>query len=71
MSKFLPRSEMKWIDPKEFDFTRNSSNRCALKEILNLKKELCKLDNDYPWAPDEIEIKGEMLSKIKIKIGDF
>ena len=33
MSKFLPTNGFKWIDPKEFDlnkYTSNSSKRCAL-----------------------------------------
>ena len=41
MSKFLPTSEFKWIDPKEFDlnkYTKNSSKRCVLKLILNIQK---------------------------------
>ena len=41
MSKFLPTSGFKWIDPKEFDlnkYTNNSSKRCVLKLILNIQK---------------------------------
>ena len=43
ISKFLPTSEVKWIDPKEFDFnkyTRNSSKGCVLKVDLEYPKEL-------------------------------
>ena len=57
MSKFLPTSGFKWIDPKEFDlnkYTNNSSKGCVLEFDLEYIKELHK---DYPLAPDKIEIK--------------
>ena len=41
MSQFLPTSEFKWIDPKEFDFnkyTSNSSKGCVLKADLKYPK---------------------------------
>ena len=65
ISKFLPTSGLKWIDPKEFDlnkFRSNNSKVCVLKVDLEHPKELQKLRNDYPLASDEIEIKREMLS---------
>ena len=37
MSKFLPMSGFKWIDPKEFNlnkYTRNSSRGCGLEVDL-------------------------------------
>ena len=34
-------------------------------------KELCQLHNDYPLAPDKIEIKREMLSDYQVKITDL
>ena len=42
MSKFLSRSEFKWIDPKEFDlkkYTTNSSKRCILEVDLELRSK--------------------------------
>ena len=63
MSKFLPRSGFKWIDPKEFGlnkYTSNSSKGCVLKVDLEYPKELQELYNDYPLAPDKIEIKRKM-----------
>ena len=57
MSKFLPANEFKWIDPKEFDlnkYTSNSSKRCVLKVDLEYAKELQELHNDYPIAPSKI-----------------
>ena len=63
MSKFLPTSGFEWIDPKEFDLnkcTSNSSKGCVLKVDLKYSKEVRELHSDYPLAPDEIE--REMLS---------
>ena len=70
MPKFLSISGFKWIDPKEFDlnkYTSNSSKGCVLKVYLEYPKELRELHNDYPLAPDKIEIKGEMLSEYQLK----
>ena len=41
ISKFLPTSEFKWIDLKEFDtnkYTSNSCKGCVSKLILNILK---------------------------------
>ena len=73
MSKFLPTSGFKWIDPKEFDlnkYTSNSSKGCVLEVDLEYPKELRELHNDYPLVPDKIEIKREMLSDYQLKIAD-
>ena len=71
MSKFLPTSRFKWINPKEFDrnkYSSNSSKVCVLEVDLEYPKEL---HNDYPLAPDKIEIKREMLSEYQLKIADL
>ena len=71
MSIFLPTSGLKWIDSKEFDlnkYSSNSSKGCVLEVELEYLKELHKLQNDYPVAPDKIEIKREMLSEYQLKI---
>ena len=68
MSKFLPTSGFKWIDPKKFDlnkYTSNSLKGCVLEVDLEYPKELM---NDYPLAPDKIEIKRERLSDYQLKI---
>ena len=60
LSKSLLTSGFKWIDPKEFDLNKyfsNSSNRCVLEVDLGYLKELRELHNNYPLAPDKIEIK--------------
>ena len=65
MSKFLPTSGFKWIDPKDFGLnkcTSNSSKGCVLEVDLEYSKELQELHNDYPLATDKIKIKTGMLS---------
>ena len=60
MFNCLPTSRFKWIDPKEFNlnkYTSNSSKGCLLEVYVEYPKELRKLHNDYPLAPDKIEIK--------------
>ena len=75
MSKFLPASGIKWIDHKEFDlnkYTSNSSKGCVQKEVdLKYAKELRELQNYYPLAPDKTEINREMLSEYQLKIADL
>ena len=74
MSKFLPASGFKWIDPEEFDlnkYTSSSSKGDVLKVDLEYPKELLELHNDYTLAPDKIEIKREMLSEYQLKIADL
>ena len=72
--RILPTSSFKWIDPKEFDLnkcTSNSSKGCILGVDLEYPKELRELHNDYPLAPDKIETKREMLSDYQLKITDL
>ena len=72
MSKLLPSSGFKWRDPKEFGlnkFTTNSLKARVLTVDLEYPKELCELHNDYPLAPDKIEIKKK-LSKYQLMIAD-
>ena len=74
MSKFLPTSGFKWIDPKEFDlnkYTNNSSKGCVLDVDLEYSKEIRKLHNDYSLALEKIEIKREMPSNYQLNIIDL
>ena len=74
MSKFLPTSGFKWIDPKKFDLNKyisNSSKGCVLEVDPEYPKELRELHNDYPLAPDKIAAKREMLSDYHLKIADL
>ena len=73
-SKVNSTSGFKWIDPKQFDlnkYTSNSSKGCVLEFDLEYSKELHELHNDYSLAPDQIEIKTEMLSQYPLKIADI
>ena len=59
MSKLLLTSGFKWVDPKEFDlnkYTSNSLKGYVLEVDLEYPKELYELHNDYLLASDEIEI---------------
>ena len=72
LSKFFPTSIFKWIDPSEFDFNKyisNSSKGCVLEVNPEYPKD--DLHNDYPLAPDKIEIKREMLPGHQLKIVDL
>ena len=74
MPKFLPISGFKWIDPKEFDlnkYTSNSSKGCVLEVDPEYPKELRELHNDYTLAPDKITTKREMLSDYQLKFADL
>ena len=73
MSKFLPTSGFRSVDPKELywnKYTSNSSKGCILEVDYEYPKELQELNNDYPLAPDKIEIKGEMLSDYQLKVAN-
>ena len=66
MSRFLPTSWFKQTDPNNFDlneYTSNSSKGCSLEANLECPKILHELQNDYPLAPDKIEIKREIQSQ--------
>ena len=63
-----------WIDPKEFGLnkcTNSSSKGCVLEAELEFPKKLRELHNDYPLAPDKIEIKREMSSDYQLEIADL
>ena len=74
MSKFLPTSGSKWIDPKDFvlnKYTSNRSKRYVLEVYFEYPKELQELHNYYRLAPDKIKIKTEMMSNNQLKIADL
>ena len=57
VSKFLPTSGFKWVDPKYFDLNKYTSiclKGFVLEVNLEYPKELQKLDNDYSLATDKI-----------------
>ena len=54
----------KWIDPKEFDlnkYTSNSSKGCVLEVDLEYPKELRELHNYNPLPPDKINQKRNVV----------
>ena len=64
----------KWIDPREFDlnkYTSNSSRGCDLEVDLEFPIELLEIHNGYPLAPDKIEVEREVLSNYQKKIAGF
>ena len=74
MSRFLPTSGFKWLDSKVFDlskYTSNISKERFLEVDLEFSKESRELHDDYPLAPDKIELKREMLSEYQLKIVDL
>ena len=66
MSKFLPTSGFKWIDPNKFDlnkYTSHSSKGCVLEVDVEYPKEFEELHNDaLAW---------KMVPEYQLKIADF
>ena len=81
ISQYLSYSE--WLNQKEIDkpnvnsISENSSDEYILEIDLECPNELHELHNDYPLAPEKLEISHNMLSnycsniayKYDIKIG--
>ena len=69
MGQYLPYSEFEWLNQKEigrFDVNsieENSSIGYVLKVDFEYPSKLHELHNDYPLAPEKIEISQNMLSK--------
>ena len=68
MSQYLPYSEFKWVNQKEISgfclnsINENSSIGYILEVGLNDPDDLHELHNDYPLAPEKVEISQNMLS---------
>ena len=69
MSQYLPYSEFKWLNQKEIDrfdvesIVENSSTGYIVEVDLNYPSQLHSMYNDYPLAPEKLEISQNMLSK--------
>ena len=69
MSQYLPYSEFKWLNKKEISrfclnsISENSFVGHILESDLEYPDELHNLHNDYPLAPEKLEITQNMLSK--------
>ena len=76
ISQYLPYSGLKWLNQKEIDklcltsIEENSSIRFILEVHLEYSNELHELHNDYPLAPEKLEISHNMLSKHCSNIAD-
>ena len=69
MSEYLRYGGFKWLGQEEIkNFVVNPiSENCLdgyiLEVDLEYPDELCDLHNDYPLAPEKLEISDDMLSK--------
>ena len=68
MSQYLPYGEFHWLNQKEINKfclksgSENGSDRYILEVDLKYLEELHELHNDYPLAPEKLEISHNMLS---------
>ena len=61
MSKHLPVSDFKWVSQTEIEqFLQDPSSieNCTLKVDLDYPDELHDTHNDYPFAPENVEVNG-------------
>ena len=76
MSNLLPYDEFNWFSEKEINkldldsVSENSSIRYFLEVDLEYPNELHNLHNDYPLAPEKLEISSDMLSRYCSDIAD-
>ena len=74
MRQYLPISNFKWvknihkIEQKLMNIKNNSSTGYVLRVDLEYPKKLHDIHNDYPLAPEKINIPKEWLSKYCLKI---
>ena len=70
MSQLLPLESYKWINPAEIDILSvpNDSPIGYILEVdLEYSKELHNTHNDYPLAPEHLEVSANMLSPFQKK----
>ena len=76
ITKYLPHGGFKWLSKKEIDefdlnlVKKNSSVGYILEVDLEYLRELHGLNNDYPLAPEKLEISQKMLSRYCSDIAD-
>ena len=76
MTQYLPYGGLKWLSKKEIDefdpnlVKENNSTGYILEVDLEYPSELHDLHNDYPLAPEKLEISQDMLSKYCSDIAD-
>ena len=76
MSQYLPYADFKWvknidkIKQKLMNIKSNSSTGYILEVDLEYPQELHDIHNDYPLAPEKINIPKEWLSDYCLKIAN-
>ena len=76
MSQYLPYTNSKWvknigrIEQKLMRIKKDSSTGYILEVDLEYPQELHDIHNDYPLAPEKINIPKEWLSKYCLKIAN-
>ena len=76
MSQYLPYSNFKWvknidkIKQKLMNIKSNSSTGYILEVDLEYPQELHDIHNDYPLAPEKINIPKEWLSDYSLEIAN-
>ena len=76
MSQYLPYANFKWvkdinkIEQKLMNIKSNSSTGYILEVDLEYPQELHDIHNDYPLAPEKINIPKEWLSDYCLKIAN-
>ena len=74
MSRYLPYANFKWvknidkIEQKLMEIKKDSSAGYILEVDLEYPQELHDIHNDYPLAPEKINIPKEWLSNYSLKI---
>ena len=75
-NEYLPYSGFKWLNKKDIrefclnSIDENNSIGYALEVDLEYPSELHELHNDYPLAPEKLEISQNMLSKYCFNIAN-
>ena len=76
MSQYLPTGGFKWMTEKQINdidlakYKEDSDKGIILEVDLEYPKELHKLHNDYPLAPEKIKVTNDMLSDYSKKIAE-
>ena len=74
MSQYLPYADFKWVknidktEQKLMQIKKDSSTGYILEVDLEYPKKLHDIHNDFPLAPQKINIPKEWLSKYCLKI---
>ena len=69
MSQYSPTGGFKWLSEKQIDkinlatYEKDSKKGLIVEVDLEYPKELHKLHNDYPVAPEQIQVNKDMLSE--------